>query len=122
MMPARTTVCPRAVMWFRVYGWVLVALYLFVAALSLFFFLASPEDLEMKRGEAIVAGSICLSMGLIFAVACLPPLVASPRPWSWVYSLVLICIGMTSPCFLPASVPLLIFWLKPEVKAYYGKE
>jgi hypothetical protein len=109
-------------MWFRVYGWVLVALYLFVAALSLVFFLGSEEDLEMKRGEAIVAGSICLAMGLTLAAACLPPLIASPRPWSWVYSLVLICIGMTSPCFLPASVPLLIFWLKPEVKAYYGKE
>jgi hypothetical protein len=39
----------------------------------------------------------------------------------WVYDLVVICLGMTSACILPASVPLLIFWLKPEVKSHFGK-
>jgi hypothetical protein len=31
------------------------------------------------------------------------------------------CIGLTSGT-LVVCIPLLIFWLKPEVKAYYGKE
>jgi hypothetical protein len=122
MTSFRPTVPPPVVLWFKVYGWILVAMYLAVAAISLVFFLMSPRELEMRAGEAIVIGSILLGMGLFFTAACLPPLVFPPRPWTWVYSLVLICIGLTSPCFLPASIPLLIFWLKPEVKAYYGKE
>jgi hypothetical protein len=122
MMSEGTTFCPPVVIWFKVYAWVLAGLYLLVAAMSLIFFLVPHQKLEMGPSEAIVAGSICLAMGLFFTVACLPPLISGPRPWSWVYSLVLICVGMTSPCFLPASIPLLIFWLKPEVKTYYGKE
>jgi hypothetical protein len=35
------------------------------------------------------------------------------------YDLVLICIGMTSCCILPAAIPLLIFWLKPEAKNWF---
>ena len=116
-LPARPTV----VIWFKVYGWFMVVYSLGIAALSLVFFLMSPQELEMPRGDAIVVGSICLAMGLSFAAAGLPPLISGPRPWSWVYSLVLICIGLTS-CTLVVCIPLLIFWLKPEVKAYYGKE
>lgn len=49
------------------------------------------------------------------------PLVLGPWPWLWTYDLVIICLGMTSTCILPASIPLLIFWLKPETKRYFGK-
>jgi hypothetical protein len=28
---------------------------------------------------------------------------------------------MTSACFLPFCIPLLIFWLKPEAKHYFGR-
>ncbi|MEZ0276316.1 MAG: hypothetical protein ACAH88_15510 [Roseimicrobium sp.] len=117
----RPTVRPPVVVWFKVYGWFMVAYCLGIAALSLVFFLMSPQELEMQRGEAIVVGSLCLAMGLFFAAAGLPPLISGPRPWSWVYSLVLICFGLTS-CTMVVCIPLLIFWLKPEVKAYYGKE
>ena len=34
-----------------------------------------------------------------------------PRPWVWIYDLVLIAIGFMSCCILPFSVALLIFWL-----------
>jgi len=44
-----------------------------------------------------------------------------PKPWVWIYDLVIICMGMTSACFLPAAIPLLIYWLKPEVKAHFGR-
>jgi hypothetical protein len=36
--------------------------------------------------------------------------------------MVLICIGMNSCCLLPASIPLLIFWIKPETKTYFGRK
>ena len=96
-------------------------MYLAVAASSLMFFLADPVTLEMSRLGALVMGSVLLLMGLGLLVASLLPLVLRPRPWLWTYDLVIICLGMTSACFLPACIPLLIFWLKPGMKSYFGK-
>jgi len=106
--------------WFKVYCGFLCLLYLATAAFSLFFFLDNPADRE-TLGAARFMGAVLLVVGLVFFGACLVPLVLRPRPWLWVYDLVIICLGMTSACILPASVPLLIFWLKPEVKSYFGK-
>ena len=41
--------------------------------------------------------------------------------WLWIYDLIIICLGMTSACFWPAVIPLLIFWLKPETKRHFGR-
>ena len=51
--------------------------------------------------------------------AHLPPLVVEAKPLGFVYNLVLICLGLGT-CMVFASVPLLIFWFKPEIKDYYG--
>jgi hypothetical protein len=67
-------------------------------------------------------GAGCLLIGLALFGACLLPLILRPRPWLWTYNLVVICVGMTSACFLPFCIPLLIFWLKPEVKAHFGTQ
>ena len=48
--------------------------------------------------------------------------VVRPRPWVWTYDLVVICFGFTSACFFPFCIPLLIFWLKPPVKEWFGKK
>ena len=112
---------PPVIKWFRFYCWVLCVMYLAVAAFSLMFFLADPVELEMSRMAALVMGVCVLLMGLGLLVASLLPLVLRPRPWLWTYDLVIICLGMTSACFLPACIPLLIFWLKPETKSYFGK-
>lgn len=122
MVPPGPAARPAVVTWFKVYAVTLLLLYVAVAAMSLVFFLVPTSELEMERTEAIVIGSIFLAMGLLFAAACVPPLLGGRRPWVWVYGIVLICMGMTSACFLPACIPLLIFWLKPEAKAYYGKD
>jgi hypothetical protein len=37
----------------------------------------------------------------------------------WIYQIVLIGLGLTSVCCLPATVPLLISYVKPEVKAWF---
>jgi hypothetical protein len=34
--------------------------------------------------------------------------------------LVLICIGFMSICVLPASIALLVFWIRENIKRYYG--
>jgi hypothetical protein len=120
-MPAET---PKVLAWFKAYSALFAALYLACAGCSLIFFLVDPGMLEpgTTKGEAILVGLILLLIGLVFAAAFTLPFFLQPRPWVWIYDLVLICIGLTSPCCMPASIPLLIYWLKPEVKTYFGRK
>jgi uncharacterized membrane protein len=112
---------PPVVRWFYVYCAVLCVVYLAVAAFCLPLFLIEPAELDMGKTEAVVMGVVFLVMGLVFFVLFLMPFFLPQRPWVWVFDLVLICIGMTSACFLLACVPLLLFWVKPETKAWFGK-
>lgn len=119
--PSIPHVRPAVVRWFYVYCGVLCAIYLAVAACCLPFFLIEPSELDMGKTEAVLMGVMMLVMGLVFFVLFLMPFFLPQRPWVWVFDLVLICIGMTSACFLLACVPLLLFWVKPETKAWFGK-
>jgi hypothetical protein len=112
---------PKVITWFNVYVIVLCLLYVFVSVVGLFFLLVPHEKLEKSLFEALFTGSVCFGLGILLLASCIVPFIFRPRPWLWVYNLVLICIGMTSTCFLPASIVLLIFWLKPEVKRYYNR-
>lgn len=38
---------------------------------------------------------------------------------AWIYGIVLLAMGLTSCCFIAFSIPLFIFWLKPETRAYF---
>jgi MFS family permease len=111
---------PPVYKWFVVYCIFMALGYLIVAVMGLVFLFIEP-DRDMSAAEAKIMGSVMLIMGLMFFV----PYVAAPflprQSWVWVLGLVLICIGLTSACCLPASIPLLIFWLKPEMKAFYGR-
>jgi hypothetical protein len=112
---------PAVVYWFKWYAGVLAFIYLLVTLAAIPFLAMDPADLEMAPAEATVFGVILLVVGGLFLVACVLPFFLKPRPWVWVYNLVIICLGLTSACFMAASIPLLIFWLKPEAKAYYGR-
>jgi len=118
-MPDHT---PKVICWFKVYAALFAALYLACAALSLvFLILREPVSLDMSREEALITGALMLIIGLPLCAAFILPFFLRPRPWVWVYDLVLICIGLTSPCCMPASIPLLVYWLKPEARAYFGR-
>jgi hypothetical protein len=112
---------PRVVFWFKLYSGFLCVLYLATAAFSVFLLQGDVSSLEMSPTVARIAGAVFLALSLLLSGACLLPLVLRPRPWLWVYDLVVICIGMTSVCTLPASLPLMIFWMKPETKAWFGR-
>src|SRR5262245_59333738 len=102
---------PKVVMWFKVYSGVLCLVYAALALFSLYLVLAGPADLTASEERGVFVVLFIMSLPLFGA--CLLPLVLRPRPWLWTYDLVIICLGMTSACFLPACIPLLIFWLKP---------
>jgi MFS family permease len=119
-MLARMSDAPPVVTWYRVYAGLMAAMYLLVLVGGVTVPLwAPPEELEDDPPPWAVA-SIVGCVSLPFAAAFLAAFFLPVKPWAWIYHLVLICVGFTSACCIVASVPLLIFWIKPETKAYFG--
>ena len=114
---------PQVIMWFKFYAILMVILYVLVAAVGVLFFIPDlvPADTAEDAIAMKFAGVVYLGLGLVFAGVFVVGLVTKGQSWAWIYNLVLICIGLTSCLFLPICIPLLIFWLKPEVKAFYGR-
>lgn len=110
---------PAVVGWYAAYCIALACIYLLFVFFGLIMLLAGHET-EMNPGEATFLGLMFIGTGLVLAV----PFAAGPflprERWAWIVGIVLIGIGMTSACCLPAAIPLLISWLKPETKAYYN--
>jgi len=102
----------QAVRWFKIYTGVLAFCYLACAGYGV---LLLDDPAERVLGIALQVISIPL------LIACSLPLLLRPRPWLWTYDLVIICLGMTSACFLIFAIPLLLAWLKPQTKSYFGK-
>jgi len=68
-----------------------------------------------------------LIQGVVMAIFCVPfaimfgyGLMTSRNKFGWIWGIILIAIGMTSPCCLPVSIPLLIFWLKEDNKVWHN--
>lgn len=111
---------PPVYKWFVVYCVCMALLYISLPVIGSVFLFAEPDP-EMSAAEAKFMGVLFIVLGLVFFV----PYAAAPflprQNWVWILGLVLICIGLTSACCLPACIPLLIYWLKPEMKAFYGR-
>lgn len=111
---------PAVCKWFVVYCIFMALVYMATAAMGIVVMFVKPEA-DMSAAEAKIMGAVFLILGLVlFVPYALAPFL--PRQsWVWILGLVLICIGLTSACCLPVCIPLLIFWLKPDVKAFYGR-
>jgi hypothetical protein len=112
---------PAVIFWFKFYAASLSFLYLLILGFSLFLIFGDTASMEIEESFAKILGAFMLVVSLALMVACFLPLMLAPRPWLWVYNLVIICLGMTSACYLIVCIPLLIFWLKPETQRCYGK-
>jgi MFS family permease len=118
---------PGVVTWFRVYCGALSLVYLalLVAGIAFLFFGAFaghlPDSEEVPRALLIAYGLVVIVLGAVFAAAFAAGAFLPPKPWVWIYGLVLIAFGFTSACCLPFCIALLIFWLKPEVKVHFGR-
>lgn len=112
---------PPVLTWYRVYCVLMALLYLVFVAAGIFFIIAAPADRDMSAEEARLLGGIMLFMGIALTVPFLIGAFLPRKSWAWVFGLVLICIGLTSVCCLPITVPLLIHWIKPETKFYFGR-
>jgi hypothetical protein len=113
---------PKCLIWFKVYCALLALCYLACIGFSFVFLLIDPSSLEMEAFMAKLVGVLFFCMGAVLMATFLLPFFVKPRPWVYIYNLVLICIGLSSCCFWPICIPLLIFWLKPETKKYFDKK
>lgn len=120
---------PGVVTWFRVYLVAMLLVYVLLAAFG-GIMVAMPDlmvDPDASVGsnrpadatEAMIMGAVYLVMGLVLAVGFVVPLLLPRGKVAWVWSLVTICLGLTSPCCMPATIPLLIFWLRQDTRDWY---
>jgi len=116
---------PGVVTWFKIYAGFLCLIYAICIVIGLGFLLL-PSVVVLNSRDfpplfAYIYGVVITGIGVIFLVGSAVPFFLKPRPSTWIYDLVVICLGMTSACTLPFSIALLVFWLKPETKQYFGK-
>lgn len=119
-LPPAEQQTPAVWKWYVAYCIIMALGFFLLAVTGLFTFFVDPAELEMSSGEATLMSVTLVFVGLLllFPYAVAPFL---PRQnWAWVLGIVLISIGMTSTCCLPVAIPLLIFWIKPENKAFFG--
>jgi len=74
------------------------------------------EDATALKIQFAVMLVVSVPLAALFGIAPLLP----KRRAAWIYGFVTIGIGMTSACCLPATIPLLLFWIKPETKQFFG--
>ncbi len=111
---------PKVVLWVKVYEAALALVYLALVVAGFVFLLADVATGPDDPPPAVLGGlfiAASLPLALLFGAG----LFVRPTQRAWVFHLVLICIGLTSACCMPATIPLLIFWFKPETKAHFGR-
>lgn len=114
---------PAVVAWQHRYCAFMCCAYVLTVAMGVFMIAFRREGADGRNSaeDLLVMGVLLVGMGLVLAVAYGIAPFLEPAPWLWVYHLVLIAFTLTSPCCLPTGVPLLIFWIKPETKAWFGQ-
>ena len=108
--------------WYRIYCLVMAFLALAFAGIGAFLLLVPEAVPPRDRDQMFVMGIVYGVLGIVFfflyAVAALLP----PKPYNWIVGIVVIALGMTSCCTLPAAIPLIIFWVKPETQEFLGRK
>ena len=114
---------PAVVFWYRVYcvGLVLFALVIFAAAYFLSTLPANPRKPEDQFARVFIIGLYALG-GVLCLATGVVPFFFPRRPWAWTAHLVIICLGLTGGCTIFPCAFLLIYWLKPGTKRYFGRE
>jgi len=109
----------KAYRWFVVYCGAMVVLYVLFAGVGAFLmgydFDVSDDELTELRIQGAAFVAVGLGLAVVFTVGFFLP----RRSWGWAYGLVLLILGMTSCCTWPATIPLLIQWVKPEMKGRF---
>lgn len=108
--------------WYRVYCAAMAVMYLIVLGAGVFFATVPFEASARDQEQMAIMGVIYAILGGVFFAVYAFAAFLPPKPYNWIVGIVMIAIGMTSCCLLPAVIPLLIFWVKPETQAFLGRK
>jgi hypothetical protein len=114
---------PDGVVFFRIYAVVfgIMGALLALAGLGLMFApLFAPPSLAGAEVGTWFAGLFYGGWGMAMFVPTVLALFSGRRPWVHTMGTVVIALGMFSCCLMPLLIPLLIAWMKPEPKRWYG--
>jgi hypothetical protein len=109
--------------WFVAYCVLMTVLYLLTALIGVGLLVLGTVAPPSNRdsGQVLAQGIVTLVVGLIFIVPYgIGPFVKG-KSWGWIYGIILIALGMTSCCLWPLTIPLIIQWVKPEMKRMFGQ-
>ena len=101
--------------WFVAFSGLVALVYLVLSASS--FFLAwnivrhPSSSVDHAKGPFLLAALMTAVAAALFGVGPFLP----RRPWAWTYGLALLVVG------LPWTLPLLIYWLRPRARAFFGR-
>ena len=108
--------------WYRFYCGSLSALYALIAAAGLFIAYIQPSSSSQSPEESLIMGLIYAIVGTIFFAIFLVASILPPKPYNWIVGIITIALGMSSCCLWPAVIPLLIYWIKPETREFFGRK
>jgi len=117
----------KVFIWYRVFCGLVAMSSLFWAALGLIAIFGSSNQPTLKeQNDGFNGGLMFLVFGLLFFVPYALALVLPKKPFHWILGIALIALnfiplGFSSCVLLPSAIILLIFWLRPETKAYFGR-
>ncbi len=114
---------PSVILWFRVYAAVMTLASLAMLGLAIMTgYAATRPEVALEPGAAdaplvaIVLALFAAALVALYGVATFVPL----SPWGWSVGLVAIAVGLVGGGAIFA-IPLLVFWLKPQVKAAFAR-
>jgi hypothetical protein len=114
---------PAIITWQHRYCVLMALLYVLCIGLGIVMIVFRNEaaDASQSVAELLFMGIALIGLGAVLALVYAVAPFLRPAPWLWTFHLVLIAFGMTSLCCLPVCIPLLIGWIKPETRQYFGK-
>jgi hypothetical protein len=121
-IPPPPAAVPPVLFWYKLTMGLTAVMYVMlgigsVAALA---FADSIADAEMSADEWRLMSVFMIVISMPLATAYALPLFLRPSKGAWVFGIVLMALLMSSCCYWPACIPLIIYWVKPETRAYFG--
>jgi hypothetical protein len=114
---------PSVILWFRVYAAVMTLASLAMLGLAIMMgYAATRPEVALDANAAgaplvaIVLALLAAALVALYGVATFVPF----KPWGWSVGLVAIALGLAGGGAIFA-IPLLVFWLKPQVKAAFAR-
>ncbi len=112
---------PKSWIWYRVYCAFMALLYILVTVIGVGMTFAAESFAGQAEEEVIVVfiqGLIFSAVGLVLFVLFAVALLSRPSKFAWYLGFATIGLGMTSVCCLPATIPLLIFWVNEDTRRF----